>query len=491
MEKKSKGLSAGHITMMALGSTIGGSFFLGTAVAFNAAGPSVIIAYILGGVLVYFTLYALSEMTVANPDAGSFRTFAANTFGQGAGFVVGWVYWTGMILAMSSEATAASILIRNWLPKIHISLLGSLIIIVVTLANLLGADKLSKLESSLSAIKLLAILFFIIISVFLIIGIIPGISPVGAGELAREPFMPAGIKGIAGSMLIVMFAYAGFEIIGLAASETSNPTETIPKAIRSTVLALVGLYILSALALLPLISTASLSENMSPMVEALSKWGMNWAGAAMNLVLITAILSAALASMFGIGRMMKSIAEEKQAPRWLKDEGEIPYRGILFSGFIMLLSLGIGLLFPRVYLFLIASSGFATLFTYAAILAAHIRFREINGCPPEGKCQISGYPYTSWIALIGTVIVIVSMPLIPGQGSGLAAGIVMVAVYSLIYMAMKVKHKAESEDITAKIVGIKKYHGKFITEISEELTKENTEKDRKNKSIEDPRKPRS
>lgn len=101
MEKKQKGLSAWQLTMMALGTVIGGSFFLGSAVAIHAAGPAIVISYILGGVIVYFILFALSEMTVANPESGSFRTFAADVFGPGTGFVVGWVYWTGMILAMS------------------------------------------------------------------------------------------------------------------------------------------------------------------------------------------------------------------------------------------------------------------------------------------------------------------------------------------------------------------------------------------------------
>ena len=147
MKKKNKGLSAWQLTMMALGSVIGGSFFLGSSVAINAAGPAILISYILGGFLVYFILYALSEMTVANPDSGSFMTFATQAFGPGTGFVVGWVYWIGMILSMSSEATAVSILLHNWFPNISIALGGSTIITGVTLLNLLGADKLSNLAS--------------------------------------------------------------------------------------------------------------------------------------------------------------------------------------------------------------------------------------------------------------------------------------------------------------------------------------------------------
>jgi len=135
MQKTSKGLSAWQLALMSLGSVIGGSFFLGLSVAINAAGPSIIISFILAGILVYFILYALSEMTVASPEKGSFSTFAAKELGQGMGFIVGWIYWTGIVLSMSSEATAISILLREWFPNVSIPIMGSLIIVGVTLLN--------------------------------------------------------------------------------------------------------------------------------------------------------------------------------------------------------------------------------------------------------------------------------------------------------------------------------------------------------------------
>lgn len=408
-------------------------------------------------------------MTVANPDVGSFRTFAAQSFGQGAGFVVGWVYWSGMVLAMSSEATAVSILVREWIPNISPSLLGSLIIISVTLLNLLGADKLSKLESSLAAVKLMSIASFIILALLLILGMIPGISSIGAGELVREPLMPGGIKGIAGSMLIVMFSYAGFEIIGLAASETENPRETVPKAITYTVLCLVGFYIISVAVLLPLIPTANLSEDLSLMVAALNRWGIGWAGTVINLVLITAILSTMLAAMFGLGRMIRSLKDEGLAPKWLRDERDVPYRGILFSGLAMLLGLRLGLLIPRVYLFLISSGGFALLFTYTVIMATHIRFRKRCGCPPEGKCQMPGYPYTSWIVLLSMIIVILSMPFIRGQASGLIAGLIMIVIYSLAYLAIRILKFLPKKNTPDKRLNKIGYQSRLLEEFSKEL----------------------
>ena len=473
IKKKEKGLSAWQLTMMALGTVIGGSFFLGSSVAIHAAGPAVLLAYIFGGIMVYFILFALSEMTVANPDAGSFRTFAAEAFGKGTGFVVGWVYWTGMVLAMSSEATAVSILVRQWIPNMSIPILGSLIIIGVTLLNLLGADKLSKLESGLAAVKLLAIVSFIIIAILLILGLFPGKSAVGTGVITNEAFMPGGLKGIAGSMLIILFAYAGFEIIGLAASEAENPKVTVPKAIKYTVACLVGFYILSVAVLLPLISTANINEEQSPMVAALKQSGIGWAGTVINVVLITAILSTMLAAMFGLGRMMRSLADEGLAPNWLKDKRDVPYRGILISGAAMLLGLGFGLLLPKVYLFLISSGGFALIFTYAMIMATHIRFRKKNGSP-DHKCKLCGFPYTSLFVLIFLVITIISMPFVEGQTSGLIAGIVMVVFYAGSYMVMKLVKKNETRQGLYK--NFHQVNAKLTSEFSEELTEENSEK---------------
>lgn len=476
MEKSHSGLNAWQLTMMAVGTVIGGSFFLGSAVAINAAGPSILISYILGGILIYFILYALSEMTVANPDSGSFRTFAANSFGKGTGFVVGWVYWTGMVLAMSSEATAVSILIREWYPNMSISFMGSVVIIGVTLLNLLGADKLSKLESGLAALKLFAIASFIIIAILLIFGLLFKTAPIGTGELLREPLMPGGAKSIAGSMLIVMFAYAGFEIIGLASSEAKDPHKTVPKAINYTIICLVGFYVLSVAVMLPLIPTANLSEKVSPYVAALDRWGIGWAGMAVNIVLITAILSTMLAAMFGLGRMIRSLADEKQAPKWLKDKKDVPYRGIIFSGVSMLIGLSVGLMFPRVYLFLISSGGFALLFTYAVIMATHIRFRKEHGCPPKGNCQMPWYPYSSWVVMISMILIILSMPFIPGQTSGLIAGISMVILFTGCYFIQKYF------SLNYIRAGKKMNNPQFSAEYANELTNKTKEEDKTDKS---------
>lgn len=437
MKAEEKGLSTGSLVMLALGTVIGGSFFLGSAIAINAAGPGVILAFLLGGLLVYVILFALSEMTVAYPAAGSFRTFSEHVYGPMAGFVVGWVYWTGLVLAMSSEAIAVSVFIRSYVPYLSLPLLGTAVIVLVTLVNLLGVDKLSKLESSLAAVKVLAIIGFILLAVWIVTGW-AGRAPLGFGQLFGEPFFANGIKGIAGSMLIVMFTYAGFEIVGLAASETHNARENVPKAIALTVLSLAGLYIVAVSLLVLLVPTSVLSEKTSPLVTALSRNGLGFVSNLINIVLITAILSTMLAAVFGIARMLRSLADEGHAPSWLKDKGDIPYRGIIFSGGAMLLGLAMGFILPqKIYLFLVSSGGFAFLFVYFAIVATHFKFRKVYGCPPEGRCQLPGYPYTSLAAVVLLIGIMASMPFIKGQGSGLVAGLTLVLLYAIIYLVKK------------------------------------------------------
>jgi len=438
MAKNHAGLSIWHLTMLALGTVVGGSFFLGSAIAIKTAGPGILISFILGGILVYIVLTALSEMTIAYRTPGSFRSYAQQMFGPAAGFIIGWVYWTGLTLAMSSEATAAAVFIGSWIPGLSLPLTATIIIIVITLINLIGARLLTTLESGLALIKLSAIAAFILAAIVLIIGLIPGRAPVGLGVLPTEPFLPAGIAGIAGSMLIVMFSYAGFEVIGLAATEARDPHRTVPRAIIYTIAGLVGPYVITVMVLLPLLPTGRFTENVSPLVSGLTARGLGWAAGFINFILVTAILSTMLAAMFGMGRMIRSLADDGYAPSWLKEKWDVPRRGILFSGAGMLAGMALAYILPGcLYIFLISSGGFALLFTYVIIMATHYKYRQVHGCPPTGHCQLWGYPYTTLLALFSLILIIISMPLVTGQGSGLVAGLILLGIYVLSYLILK------------------------------------------------------
>ena len=136
-----------------------------------------------------------------------------------------------------------------------------------------------------------------------------------------------------------------------------------------------------------------------------------------TVVVISAIISTMLATMFGLGRILRAMTDVGQAPRWLKESTDVPYRGIVASGVGMLTALWFGLLLPRVYLFLLSSAALRSCSPYAVMMASHLRLRKKFGCPPEGKCQLPGYPYTSIFVLAVLILAIVSMPFVKGQTS--------------------------------------------------------------------------
>ncbi|HEY3366564.1 MAG TPA: amino acid permease [Symbiobacteriaceae bacterium] len=428
-------LSVPQLTLLALGSAVGGSFFLSTAVGLRTTGPGVLLAFGLGGFLVYIILMALSEMTTAHPSHGSFREYAEMAFGPMASFVVGWLYWAGMVLALSSEAVAVALFARLWAPTVPVWIFSGIVVVGVTLVNLLDVSLFSLVESVMASAKLLAIVAFVLLMLAVITGLMPGRAPVGLGAARGEPLLPSGVGGLAGTMLTVLFAYAGFEVLGLAAPEAVDPKRTVRKAILLTVISLVVLYVGAMAVILPVLPIGSISPEVSPMVTALRTNGFHGLAGVLNVVIMSASISTMLAAMYALSRMLYSLAEEGQAPAFLRALTPVgaPRRALLFSGGAMLVGVVLAYLLPKqVYLFLISAGGFSLIFAYVMILASQLVIRRREGCR-LAACQLPGYPYITWLGIILLVAVIAAMPLVPGQGAGLAAGLGLLAVIAAAY----------------------------------------------------------
>jgi L-asparagine transporter-like permease len=436
MEQRHKGgLSTWNLVMLALGSVVGGSFFLGTAVTLKAAGPGALLAFAIGGGLVYLILTALSELTISRPTDGSFRAYAEVAFGPMASFVVGWVYWIGLVLAMSSEATAAALFARLWLPGVPVWLLSLAVVVGVTLLNLLNVRLFSMIESVMSAVKLLAIAGFILLMAVVIFGLWPGRPPIGLGAVRSEPLLPGGLGGLAGAMLIVFFSYAGFEVLGLAAPDAKDPQRTVPRAITLTMVAMAGLFILGIAALLPVLPIGAASTDVSPLVAAVRLAGFVGLSGALNLIVMSASLSTMLAAIYGLGRMLYSLAEEGAAPALFArlTPAGAPRNALFASAGGMLVGVVLAFVLPKQAYLLLASSGaFSLLFAYLAILASQLVIRRKEGCRPN-SCKMPFYPYGTWVGIAGVVGAMAAMPLVPGQGVGLIAGIALVLVTSAAY----------------------------------------------------------
>lgn len=441
------GLTIWQLVMLALGSSVGGSFFLGTAVTLRAAGPASLFAFALGGVLAYLILTALAELTISRPTHGSFREYAEVAFGPMAGFVVGWVYWTGLVLALSSEATATALFARLWLPGVPVWLMSLTVIVGVTLLNLLDVRLFSLVESMMSAVKLLAIVAFVLLIATVIAGLIPGRPPVGLGAVRGEPLLPAGLGGVAGGMLIVLFSYAGFEVLGLAAPEAKEPQRTVPRAITLTMLSLVVLYMAGIAVLLPVLPIRAVPPDESPLVAALRFSGFAGLSGALNLIVMSASLSTMLAATYGLSRMLYSLAEEGDAPKLFArlSPGGAPRNALFASAAGMLAGVVLAYVLPKqVYLVLASSGGFALIFAYVMILASQLVIRRREGCR-AGACKMPWYPYSTWAGIIGLLGAMVAMPLVPGQGVGLATGVGLLVLFSGAYLLRRRRTPAAPE----------------------------------------------
>ena len=221
-------MSAFSLTMLALGSIMGAGMFLGAGLTIQLAGPSIIIAYAIMGILMYFNLSFLAELSLLDPEKGSFQAYTAKAFGQGAGFVIGWLYWISGILVMSSEATAAAIFSTVWFPGFPIWAFMLIYSVILTAVNLTDPRSFGKLESGLAIIKVIALAGFIFLALALVFMPRFGAAP-GWRNLTTTPFFAHGLSGFAGSLLLVFYAYSGTSVVGLAISESNNPNALYPR----------------------------------------------------------------------------------------------------------------------------------------------------------------------------------------------------------------------------------------------------------------------
>ena len=218
------GLKVRHLTMMGLGSAIGAGLFLGTGVGIAKAGPAVLISYVIAGFIVVCVMRMLGEMGAALPASGSFSHYARIGIGEWAGFVMGWLYWFMLIMVLGAEITGASAIVNDWMPGVPQWVVALVFVTFFAVVNLAKVSNFGEFEFWFAAIKVAAIIGFLVIGVLLVFGLLPDTDPVGFTNLfGQGGFMPNGFAGIAAGLLVVAFAFGGIEIVTIAAAESEGP----------------------------------------------------------------------------------------------------------------------------------------------------------------------------------------------------------------------------------------------------------------------------
>jgi L-asparagine transporter-like permease len=433
--------------VMALGNIVGSGIFLASSAVISSAGAWAPLAYLLGGLIMMMEVSFIIEMSIAKPVPGAFKAHAQEIFGEWWGFVNGWMFWTSAVLGMSSEITACAIFTRLWLPDVPLWLLSLFFAILITIINLNDLKGLSKAEVVLAATKISAIVIFVIVGGLVVLGF-----PIGGVSANLQQYSAAlsapleGVSGLLGAMLIVLYAYTGTGIIGLAATETHQAEKAVPSATRFVTVTVVGLYSLAVFLIIALLPAESLRPDTSPFVSILNIFKIPYAGSVLNFILLTAALSSLNSQVYSASRMLFSMAKSNQAPKAVGRQNAkgVPVAAVWMSGLVLLLTALMSYILPeKLYLYTICASGVLALVNWLSVSATHYFFRKklLAEHPEKLKYKAPFYPYLSWICFFSVLMALLSAPLYPDQIPGLYSGSILLLLISIVYFFIPRKNK--------------------------------------------------
>ncbi|OCA83352.1 phenylalanine transporter [Bacillus sp. FJAT-27225] len=435
-----RGLSNRHIQLIALGGAIGVGLFYGSSSTIQLGGPAILLSYALGGLVIFLIMRALGEMAITNPVSGSFSEYANKYLGNFAGYVTGWTYWFNWVVVGMAEITVVGAYIQYWFPQIPSWVTALAALAVMTAINLINVKAFGEFEFWFAMIKVLAIIGLIVAGLGIIFfGFGNGGNPVGFENLwANGGFMPNGITGVILSLVMVMFSFGGIELIGLTAGEADNPKKTIPSAINTVIWRILIFYVGALGVIMTLYPWNKIGTEGSPFVLIFDKIGMPAAADIINFVVLTAALSAFNSGMYGTGRMLFSLADQGNGPRFfgkLNKQG-IPARGILFTAAILLIAVYLNYVVPeKVFSYIMSIATISAVTSWTIILLTHIKFRKVTGGSSFFRMPL--HPFTSYFALAVLAVVVISMAFIEDTFVALLIAPVWFALLTVGYFIKK------------------------------------------------------
>ncbi len=377
-------LTSRQLTMIAIGSAIGVGLFLGSTVTIGLAGPGVIVTYIIGAAIALVMAYALAEMAVVHPLAGSFGVYAERYLSPWFGFVVRATYGFIQILAIGAEVTAVAIYFTFWFPAVPQWVWVASVSAGLIAINTAKVSRFGEFEYWFALIKVVAILAFIAVGLGIVVGLGPG-PAVGVGNLFNGPggFLPHGWTGVWLALTLVITSYMGVEVIAVTAGEAEDPETSIPRAMRTMVMRLILFYVLAITVMLMMTPWNQIGEGGrgitgSPFVRAFAVVGIPYAAGVMNLVVISAALSSANSNLYLTTRMLFSLSRSGYAPSWMSTltETGVPLRSVAVASAGMVVAILLAIYVPgQAFLALYGTAVAGMLFIWIVILFTYLRFR--------------------------------------------------------------------------------------------------------------------
>jgi GABA permease len=415
----SRSLRPRHVTMIAIGGIIGAGLFVGSSAAIAAAGPSIIVTYLLTGTLVLLIMRMLGEMAIDMPQIRSFTEFARVGLGNWAGFSVGWLYWFFWIIVVPVEAIAGAVIIEGWidLPTWQI---GVALMAVMTAVNLLSARAYGEFEFWFSSIKVAAIIGFILLAAAHAFGVISADAPNFSHLFAHGGFAPNGWLAALAGVTTVIFSMMGAEIVTIAAVESAEPARAVARMTSSVIGRILVFYVGSILMVLCVVPWNVIVPGESPFTLALDTMNIPYASTIMAWIILTAVLSCLNSAFYVCSRVLFVLAAHGDAPRGLvrTNSRHVPARSVWLASAAGFAGVIAAILSPSgVFAFLLNASGTLIVYIYLTIAVSQVRVRrraEREGRPPS-PLPMWLFPWLSYLAIVGMIAVLVAMAMTPAR----------------------------------------------------------------------------
>ncbi|ETI27041.1 hypothetical protein G647_10140 [Cladophialophora carrionii CBS 160.54] len=419
-EELDRSMKSRHLNMIAIGGSIGAGFFVGSGSALTRGGPaSLLICFLITGVMIFNVVYALGELAVMYPISGGFYTYSVRFIDPSWGFAMGWNYVFQWVIVLPLELTVCSFTVQYWNRDISVAVWITIFWVFIIFINVFGTLGYAEEEFVSSAFKLVMTVIFMVVAIVLICGGGPSSGIYDEYWGARLWYDPGafqnGFRGFCSVFVTAAFAFAGTELVGLAAAESENPSKNLPGAIKQVFWRITLFYILGLTFVGLLVSSTDerllnaanpYADGTSPFVLAPLDAGLIGYDSVMNVVILVSVVSIGVSCVYGGSRTLTSLAQQGYAPKLFTyiDRSGRPLPSVTLClafgalAYIVLASEG-----SVVFDWLLALSGLATLFTWGSICVAHIRFRAAWAAAgrtlDEIPFQAIGGVYGSWLGL--------------------------------------------------------------------------------------------
>jgi AAT family amino acid transporter len=444
-----RNLTPRQLSMIAIGGAMGTGLFLGSAISVRLAGPGVILSYVAGGAIALCLMWALGEMTVAHPVAGSFGVYAEMYVHPWAGFAMRYSYWLAQVIATGSEVVAASIYCKHWFPNVPSWLWIAGFSAALIYVNARSVASFGEFEYWFSMIKVLTITFFLILGAALLLG--AGFPRIGlTNYTAHGGFLPNGWKGVGLGVAMAIFSFLGLEIVAVTSGEAKDPTTALQRALRWTLGRMVLFYVGGLAVVVGIVPWNQVGLGESPFVRVFESVGIPAAAGVMNFVVLTAALSSVNCNLYLMARMLFSLSRGGYAPGVL---GRLSKRGtpvaaLLVSSAGMVAALAMDhWLHARAYVFMLGSAFLGGIFVWQMIFVTHLAFRRrISVASAPSMRRGPRGPWSSIFGLTALTAVLLSTWWIPDLRITLIAGVPWLVFISLCYFVWRKAQTPKNAD---------------------------------------------